>query len=86
MARPYQLLRELMVANDFTQYQLGEELNLNQCSVSQRMNAHTAWSSEEMWQIMRLFNIPAYRFHEVFPPKGINEPGVKRAGYRRKGA
>lgn len=73
MCRPFKTLRCILRENDYTQEMLGEELGLTQCCISQRMNAHTPWSSNEMWHIMKLLHIPAKRFHEVFPPSGVSE-------------
>ena len=71
MARPFKILRGIMSDHDYTQQMLGDELGLTQTSISHRLTAKTPWSSDEMWQIMNLFHIPAKRFHEVFPPSGV---------------
>lgn len=87
MARPFKVLRNLMHENDFTQCMLADELGISQCSVSQRMNAHIPWDSEEMWKIMHVLHVPARRFHEVFPPKGdpaLAEPIFNRMRKERK--
>lgn len=88
MARPYAMLREVLRDNEMTGAELAEELGLSSSSISLRMNAHLPWTASEMWAIMHMFDIPAKRFHEVFPDKGINEADVNRRPVylRKKGA
>lgn len=86
MARPFNELRMLMHEYGYTQKEIGDVIGVTTCSVSRRMNAQLPWTSDEMWKIMELFHIPAKRMHEVFPKQGINEPGVQRPVYRKKGA
>lgn len=88
MARPYAMLRDILRDNDMTGAELGELLCLSSSSVSLRLNARLPWTANEMWTIMKTFNIPAKRMHEVFPDHGINESDVKRRPVylRKKGA
>lgn len=82
--RPFNVLRKLLRDNDITQSMLADELGLSQCSVSQRMNAHVPWGSDEMWKTMQVLNVPAKRFHEVFPPKGDPALIDRRLNHMRK--
>ena len=78
MARPYNILRGLMRQHDLTNESLGRALKISPVTVSKKLNGHNFWTSDEMWQIMSLFEEPSYRLHEIFPRSGKNE--------KRKGA
>lgn len=78
MARPYKAIRDLMRDYDLTNELLGEMLGgLAASTISNKLNCHFPWTSDEMWKIMDLFQIPAHRFHEIFPPKGKNKDILK---------
>lgn len=78
MARPYKVIRNLMRDHDLTNKLLGELLGgLAASTISNKLNGHSPWTSDEMWKIMDLFQIPAHKFHEIFPPKGMNKEGIK---------
>lgn len=79
MARPYNVLRGLMKEHELTNKLLARELNISAVAVSKKLNAHTFWTSEEMWHIMSIVQQPAYRLHEVFPRNGANEIRTKGA-------
>ena len=83
MAKPFKEMRRLMHEFEFTNETLGEALGISATTVSTKLNAHYPWTSAEMWKFMELTQQPAHRLHEVFPPGGINEPGVQRRLARR---
>lgn len=78
MARPYKAIRDLMRDHDLTNELLGEMLGgLAASTISNKLNGHFPWRSDEMWKIMDLFQIPPHKFHETFPPNGKNKEVVK---------
>jgi len=80
MARPYKAIRDLMHDHDLTNKLLGKLLGgLAASTISNKLNGHFPWTSEEMWKIMEITNQPPHRFHLIFPKDGQNEPGAKRA-------
>ena len=83
MARPYQLLRELLRSRGISNEILAEELDEHVTTISRKMNGHSAWTCEQMWQIMELINQPGNRLGDVFPKNGQNEPEARRRTYRR---
>lgn len=83
MARPYKALRNLLNERDITSAMLARELGLGVAAVSLRLNDHYPWTAWEMWHIMELLNQPPRKMAEIFPPHGINEPGVKRGANRQ---
>lgn len=78
MPRPYNVLRGLMRERELTNELLARELKLTPCTVSQKLNGHVSWKSDEMWHIMSIFEQPSYRFHEIFPRNGINRYGKEK--------
>lgn len=83
MARPYKALRDLMRKYDLTNELLGQEIGCAASTVSNKLNAHYPWTSDEMWKIMDITNQPMHRLHEIFPPNGRNETAVNRKVIRR---
>lgn len=79
MARPFKELRNIMREYDLTNELLGREIGCATSTVSNKLNGHFPWTSEEMWKIMEVTNQPPHRFHLIFPRDGQNEPGAKRA-------
>lgn len=82
MAKPYKLLRSLMFERDISLEMLAEELMIGRDTASRKLNCHSAWTCEQMWQIMDLLEQPPSRLHEIFPRNGQNEPGVRRRQYK----
>lgn len=78
MARPYQLLRELLRSRGITSEILAEELDEHVSTISRKLNGHNYWTCDQMWQIMDLINDSRYALHDVFPRNGQNEPTAKR--------
>ena len=83
MARPFGEVRKLMREYDLSNERLGQELGCAASTISSKLNGKTPWTSEEMWQIMELFNEPACRLHIIFPRDGQNEAGAKHRKIRR---
>ena len=79
MARPHNALRTLMREHDINSEVLSRELKISRPTLSRKMNGHSPFDQNEMWQIMSILQQPAYRLHEIFPRNGANE-------IRRKGA
>lgn len=73
MARPHKVLRDLLHEHEITNEILHRELDISISTVSRKLNAHSAWTSDEMWHIMSIVQAPAYRLHEIFPRDGKNE-------------
>lgn len=83
MARPYQLLRELLRQNGISNEILALELGEHATTISRKLNCRNDWTCTQMWKIMDLINQPSHRFGEIFPANGQNEPTTKRRIYRR---
>lgn len=77
MARPFQRLRCLMYEYDVGQAELARRLRLSVHTVSSKMNSHSEWTLDEMYQIMGLFGWPVSDMYVLFPRKGRNEEGSK---------
>lgn len=73
MARPYAMLRGVMVANDDTQESIGRLLLLTKAAVSQRFNNHTPWKLDEMYMLMDRYHLPYSELNLYFPKDGRNE-------------
>lgn len=73
MARPYAMLRSVMVANDDTQESIGRLLLLTKAAVSQRFNNHTPWKLDEMYMLMDRYHLPYSELNLYFPKDGRNE-------------
>lgn len=82
MARPYKKLRDLLHEAEITLEDLAAELLIGKDTASRKLNCHSEWTCDQMWKIMDLLGQPEHKLHEIFPRNGINEPGVKRSGYR----
>lgn len=68
----YLVLRALMKENDYSQAQLARKLGFSTPgALSFRMTARRSFSMDEAYTIMKLFNQPLKRLHEVFPPNGV---------------
>lgn len=83
MARPFSLLRSKLAYCELTNELLARELLITPSTVSRKLNNHSPWTSEEMWQIMALINEPPHMLHRIFPANGQNEPDARRAKERR---
>jgi hypothetical protein len=83
MARPHKLLRDEMHRQEVTIALLARELNIGTSTASLKMNAHNAWTSDEMWAVMEFLSLPPNQLHMYFPRNGQNEPVVKRRTFRR---
>ena len=70
MAKPFAELRELMRKNEITQEELGRRLGRKETYICHRLSGEQPFTLDECYTIMRDFNIPMERMHEVFPPKG----------------
>ena len=77
MARPFKELRNLMRENELTNESLAREIGCASSTISNKLNGHYPWTSDEMWRIMELTNQPDHRLHTIFPRGGQNEPGAK---------
>lgn len=73
MARPYAMLRGVMVANDDTQESIGRLLLLTKAAVSHRFNNHTPWKLDEMYMLMDRYHLPYSELNLYFPKDGRNE-------------
>ena len=78
MARPYKTIRDLIHEYELNTQILADELGIARCTFSMKMNARSAWTSEEMWKIMHIFNQPDEKLHVLFPVNGQSEEEVKR--------
>lgn len=78
MAKPYKVLRGLLRDNDITYDVLKEELDIGIDTISRKMNAHSPWTSDQMYAILDLIGAKPEALHKVFPRNGQNEPGVIR--------
>ena len=78
MAKPYAKLRALMLEAGVDQVHLARELRRGTAYITARINAHQPWTSDEMYAMLKLFNQPAERLHEIFPENGQNEAGCHR--------
>lgn len=76
MARPFGKLRALLAENDMTQEELARVMNLGRNAISDRMRGVVEWNLQEIWFVLRYFQIPANKMHEYFPENGQNEPGA----------
>lgn len=70
MSKLFSKIRDLMRIYDLTNKSFAEELGISASTLSHKLNGHFPWSSDEMWQIMEMFNVPPNQFHEVFPRHG----------------
>ena len=77
MSRPFQRLRCLMYEYDVSQVELAQRLRLSAHAVSSKMNGHSQWTLDEMYQIMALFGWPVSDMYVLFPHKGRNEEVTK---------
>lgn len=78
MARPYARLRGKLAQYELTNDLLARKLLLTPSTVSRKLNGHSPWTSDEMWQIMELVGEPAHLMHRLFPKDGQNEEGCTR--------
>lgn len=77
MSRPFQRLRCLMYEHDVSQTDLARRLRLSVHAVSSKMNGHTEWTLDEMYQILIWLGIPASEMYVLFPHKGRNEEDTR---------
>lgn len=70
MSKLFPKVRDLMRLYDLTNKSLADELGIAASTLSNKLNGHFPWSSDEMWQIMEMFNVPDSQFHIVFPQGG----------------
>ena len=76
MARPYKVLRDLLRVNDITYDVLQDELGIGIDTISRKMNAHSPWTSDQMYKIMDLVGAKVETLHEIFPRNGQNDLDV----------
>lgn len=77
MSRPFQRLRCLMYEHDVSQVELARKLRLSVHTVSSKMNGHSQWTLEEMYEILTMFGWPESEMYVLFPRGGRNEEGTK---------
>jgi hypothetical protein len=82
MARLFKNLRLVMREYDLTNELLGREIGCSPGTISNKLNGHFPWTSEEMWKIMELTNQPAHKLHDIFPRHGLSEEGTRRTRNR----
>lgn len=70
MSRPYKVIRNLMQLHGLANEDVAEHLDCAVCTVSHKLNAHYAWTCDEMWKLMDLFKQPPSKLHELFPAHG----------------
>lgn len=84
MTRLYKKLRGVFRENDYNYGEIATEvLHRSIGYVSERMLGKRPWSVDDMWVIMRYFDLPAEKLHEYFPPDGLDFP-TAAAEPRRK--
>jgi transcriptional regulator with XRE-family HTH domain len=78
MARLFKRLREAVADADMDAPELAHELGVSACTISSRLNGHTQWQLDEMYNALRLLGRPASDLPRLFPPGGQNEEGCSR--------
>ena len=76
MATPDKILRDLLRENDITYDVLREELGIGADTISRKMNAHSPWTSDQMYAILDLVGAKEDALHKIFPRNGQNDPEV----------
>ena len=70
MAKPYSVLRGLLYSKEITQAILAEELDIGTDTVSRKLNAHSPWTSDQMYKILDLVGAKEESLHVIFPRNG----------------
>lgn len=69
--KPYARLRGLMVANGDRAKDIANMLLISTTTVSNKLNDHSPWDSDEMWALMEKYNIDPSEMAKYFPKHGM---------------
>lgn len=59
-----------MTAYDVSRAELAQALEIAPCTLSEKLNCRSEWTSPEMWRVMSYLKIPDEEFHLYFSRGG----------------